>query len=64
MSKQHKLLKTNLQAQLNGVAILPFCLYGSPGVGKSSIISQVAKDLGASENTITITSVHYDFFSG
>jgi hypothetical protein len=64
MSNQHKLLKTNLQAQLNGVAILPFCLYGSPGVGKSSIISQVAKDLGASENTISISSVNYEFFTG
>lgn len=61
---QYTILKNNLNAQLNGVAVLPICLYGGPGLGKSSVIDQAAKDLGASNNTISISSVNYEFFSG
>ena len=62
--KQLTIIKTNLQAQLDGIPVLPICLYGAPGGGKSETITQVAKDLGASENVISISSVNFETFSG
>jgi len=63
-SPQQTILTSNLKAQLEGVPVLPICLYGAPGIGKSSVIDSSARALGASNNTISISSVNYEFFSG
>ena len=64
LTKQQNIITRNLQAQLNGVQVLPICLYGEPGLGKSSIITQVAKNLNAAENVISISSTNFEFYSG
>jgi predicted AAA+ superfamily ATPase len=63
-TKQYTRIKTNLQAQLNGTPVLPICLFGAPGLGKSSVISQAAKDLSVAENVISISSTNFETYSG
>ena len=63
-TKQQLIIKRNIKAQLEGTQVLPICLMGPPGVGKSSIITQTARDLGAAENVISISSVNFEFFTG
>lgn len=63
-STQNLIIKTNLKAQIEGKQILPICLYGAPGVGKSATIKQATKDIKATEVTYSISSTNFELFTG
>ena len=59
-----KIIKANLQAQINGVELLPICLYGARGLGKTSTIASITKEIGAKLYTVSIPSKGLEYFSG
>ena len=59
-----QLITKNLQAQINGVDLLPICLFGKPGVGKTSTVASIAKDIGSKLYTVSVPSKGLEFYSG
>lgn len=59
-----QLIKANLQAQIKGVDLLPICLYGQRGLGKTSTIAGITEEIGAKLYTVSIPSKNLEFFSG
>ena len=57
-------LTKNLQAQFNQVDVLPLCLSGPRGIGKTSSIKQITEELGAKLLSVSIPSKTLEFFSG
>lgn len=61
---QIELIKTNLKAQTEGKSLLPICLYGQAGVGKSSLLIAAAEQIGATYNLLACSSLTIDELSG
>lgn len=59
-----EIIKANLQAQINGVELLPICLFGKPGVGKTSTVASIAEEIGSRLYTVSIPSRTIEYFSG
>ena len=59
-----QLITKNLQAQINGVDLLPICLFGKPGVGKTSTVASIAKEIGAKLYAVSIPSKDISYFGG
>ena len=59
-----QIIKANLQAQINGVELLPICLYGARGLGKTSTIASITEEIGAKLYTVSIPAKNLEFFSG
>lgn len=59
-----QLIKANLQAQINGVDLLPICLHGQRGLGKTSTIASITEEIGAKLYTVSIPSKGLEYFSG
>ena len=59
-----EIIRKNLQAQINGIDLLPICLFGKPGVGKTSTVASIAKEIGSKLYTISIPSKGIEFYSG
>ena len=59
-----QLIKANLQAQINGVDLLPICLHGQRGLGKTSTIAAITEEIGAKLYTVSIPAKNLEFFSG
>jgi len=60
----NKIIKSNLQAQFDGKDILIPCIYGSRGIGKTSSIKKIAKELNAALINISVPSKDLVFFTG
>lgn len=58
------ILVANLKAQLEGKDVLPQCIIGSRGTGKTSGIRAIAKDLGAGLLNVSIPTKSLAFFTG
>jgi len=61
---QLKIIKKNLQAQINGHQMLPICLYGSPGLGKSASIKQAADELNVGFYHLAMSSISLEHMQG
>ena len=59
-----QLIKANLQAQINGVDLLPICLFGARGLGKTSTIASITEEIGSKLYTVSIPSRGLEYFSG
>ena len=59
-----QLIEANLKAQINGVDLLPICLFGKPGVGKTSTVASIAKEIGAKLYAVSIPSKDISYFGG
>ena len=59
-----QIIKVNLQAQINGVELLPICLYGARGLGKTSTIASITKEIGSKLYVVSIPAKNLEFFSG
>ena len=59
-----QLIKANLQAQINGVDLLPICLHGARGLGKTSTIASITEEIGAKLYTVSVPSKNLEFFGG
>ena len=59
------ILKTNISGQLSGADIGGgICIAGSPGIGKTKTMYQIAKDLGMNIIQVSIPEVSTENLSG
>ena len=59
-----EIIRKNLQAQINGVDLLPICLFGQRGLGKTSTIATITEEIGSKLYTVSIPSRGLEYFSG
>ena len=59
-----EIIRKNLQAQINGVDLLPICLHGQRGLGKTSTIASITQEIGAKLYTVSVPSKNLEFFGG
>ena len=59
-----QLITKNLQAQINGVDLLPICLHGARGLGKTSTIASITEEIGAKLYTVSVPAKNLEFFGG
>ena len=58
------LIKVNLQKQMEGEDILPICIAGKPGTGKTSTVRAIADELGAGFYNLSLPNTRLEQFSG
>ena len=60
----NKIIKSNLQAQFDGKDILIPCIYGSRGIGKTTSLKYITKELNAAILNVSIPSKDLTYFTG
>lgn len=64
MKTLNTIIKTNVRAQININHITPINLIGVRGIGKTSLIKQIVKDLNSTLLHVSIPAKNLEYFSG
>jgi Holliday junction resolvasome RuvABC ATP-dependent DNA helicase subunit len=59
-----EIIKANIQAQLQSLYVAPIVLASSPGIGKTSAIKSIAKEIGCDIVTTSAPSLSAEMLSG
>jgi len=61
---QSDIIRKNIQAQIDGIDLLPICLMGDSGIGKSKTIESIANDMNIGLSTISFSSIGLEDLMG
>ncbi len=64
MTTFEQIIEKNMRAQIAGIEVLPICMYGPVGVGKSQTITAIANNMEAGIVVQSITSTSFESWSG
>jgi len=64
MTTFEQIIEKNMRAQIAGIEVLPICVYGPVGVGKSQSITAITSHIKAGIVVQSITSTSFESWSG